>query len=358
MTDRIQDRARGRWRDIMRGVGLTDRQLSGHHAACPLCRDGGGKDRFRFDDKRGDGTWICNRCGAGGGVDFVMKFKGVDFTGAKSEIEKYLGASKVRLPKAQVSSEEATRRAETGWSYTTALDGSDCASHWLANRGIKPKIWPSQIRWSGEVPYRLADQTVSYHPCMVAKCTAPDGATFALHRTHLTPQGYKAKVADVRKFAPGPIPQGGAVRLAAAAEHMGIATGIETSYSCMKLFRLPVWAALNDGLLLKWRPPARTHRITIFGDNDVSYSGQMAAYGLAYHLKQQGFDVVEVRIPDRSGWDWNDVDMADQGLIPAAEMMKERQHENDRTEKIVEHQGSGLRSRGESLGGEIFGIGW
>jgi putative DNA primase/helicase len=39
----------------------------------------GGKDRFRFDDKEGHGTWICTHCGAGDGFSLLMKVMGIDF---------------------------------------------------------------------------------------------------------------------------------------------------------------------------------------------------------------------------------------------------------------------------------------
>lgn len=340
MSERIQDRCRNRWRDILRAVGFSERQLSGHHGACPLCPDGGGKDRFRFDDKRGEGTWICNRCGAGNGVDLVMKFKGVEFIAALHEIERHLGQAKARPARAIVSSEEAVKRAETGWSYTTALDGRDPASSWLRNRGIVPKVWPPHLRWTGSAPYKHKDGSTTRHPAMVAKFSAPDGATYTLHRTYLDEAGYRADLAEIRTFAPGPLPDGGAVRLAGAAETMGVATGIETSLSAMKMFRIPVWATCNDRLMLKWKPPVQARRIVIFGDNDESYGGQMAAYGLAYALRQKGIDVAEVRIPDRAGWDWNDVDMEDQGIVPPGKQ-REPIHEDDACPKF-EYSGDWL----------------
>ena len=42
---------------------------TGKHTSCPAC---GGKDRFRFDDKQGDGTFYCNQCGAGNGFQLIM----------------------------------------------------------------------------------------------------------------------------------------------------------------------------------------------------------------------------------------------------------------------------------------------
>jgi putative DNA primase/helicase len=38
----------------------------------------GGSDRFRCDDKRGEGTWICSQCGAGNGFMLVEQYTGLD----------------------------------------------------------------------------------------------------------------------------------------------------------------------------------------------------------------------------------------------------------------------------------------
>ncbi len=56
----------GRWRDVLSNYGCN--VPSGNkHGSCPVC---GGKDRFRFDDKQGRGTWFCSQCEpqSGGGL--------------------------------------------------------------------------------------------------------------------------------------------------------------------------------------------------------------------------------------------------------------------------------------------------
>lgn len=64
--------ARHRWQDILPQLGIT---VPAHHkhGACPYC---GGKDRFRFDDQQGRGTWFCNHCGAGDGLSLVALVHG------------------------------------------------------------------------------------------------------------------------------------------------------------------------------------------------------------------------------------------------------------------------------------------
>lgn len=62
----------GRWREILENYGA--RLPAGrHHGPCPIC---GGKDRFRFDDKDGLGTWFCNQCGSAGGLKLLSLYIG------------------------------------------------------------------------------------------------------------------------------------------------------------------------------------------------------------------------------------------------------------------------------------------
>ncbi|MEG7474655.1 primase-helicase zinc-binding domain-containing protein [Serratia marcescens] len=49
------------------GIHIT---AGGRAQPCPVC---GGKDRFRFDNLQGRGTWFCNQCGSGDGLNLVEK---------------------------------------------------------------------------------------------------------------------------------------------------------------------------------------------------------------------------------------------------------------------------------------------
>lgn len=51
--------ARGRWPELFNKLGYTLSTTAPHeHIACPMC---GGSDRFRFDNKNGDGSFICSQ---------------------------------------------------------------------------------------------------------------------------------------------------------------------------------------------------------------------------------------------------------------------------------------------------------
>ena len=62
-TERIKSLLRGHWRQALVEVGgFPPNVLDGKHHPCIFC---GGKDRFEFSDKDGDGSIICRNCGKG-----------------------------------------------------------------------------------------------------------------------------------------------------------------------------------------------------------------------------------------------------------------------------------------------------
>ena len=72
--DRVLREFNGSWRQTLENYGCH--LPSGrHHGPCPVC---GGKDRFRFDDKEGRGTWFCSQCDpqSGGGLLLLSRFLG------------------------------------------------------------------------------------------------------------------------------------------------------------------------------------------------------------------------------------------------------------------------------------------
>ncbi|CRL60733.1 DUF927 domain-containing protein [Proteus mirabilis] len=78
--------SQGRWLYILANLGITVPD-NHKHGACPKC---GGKDRFRFDDKNGKGTWFCNQCGHGDGLDLVKLVTGKETKIACQEVNKII----------------------------------------------------------------------------------------------------------------------------------------------------------------------------------------------------------------------------------------------------------------------------
>lgn len=303
MTDH-HDAARGRWASILPQLGVPSDYLTGRHGPCPKC---GGTDRFRFDDQLGKGTYYCSKCGSGTGFDLVMLVNGLSFIDAKKAVLALVESAPVLVRKAshKVTVEDEVKK----WRQSVRLNGYCAASKYLQSRGILLTEWPAVLRIHEDASYWTDDGKKLVMPAMMALYVSPDMSKQNVHYTFLTPDGQKADVPKQKKNGRGPMPKGGAVRLAPSAETMGIAEGIETALSAAQLNGIPVWAALNSGLLVNWQPPPTAKNIIIFGDSDSSYGGQSSAYGLAYRLKTEGYHV-EVRVPDTLDCDWNDMLMS------------------------------------------------
>lgn len=310
-TEPFRSRVVGRWGDVLPQCGIPVKFLNGKNQPCPLC---GGKDRARFSNLEGNGTWICSKCGAGDGISLVMKKNGVDFKGAMAIIEPLIGAA--RVAKAKPARTDKQRRADLNalWKEGRHIAGDSPAGMFLAARtGITE--YPDCLR-SVDSMRCFADGVAIFHPGMIAKVSGPDGKPANVYRTYLTRDGKKAAVDPPRKMMPGPVPPGSAVRLFDHGEHLGVGEGIETCIAASLIHMVPVWATLGTSGLLSWVPPTGVTRVTVFGDNDKGFAGQAAAFALAHRLlalpnRPLDVDVKIPGVPDPSGDDWNDVLMRD-----------------------------------------------
>jgi putative DNA primase/helicase len=290
--------ARGKWKGILLTLEIDAKQLTGKHTACPIC---GGNDRFRFDNKDGAGTWICNQCGAGTGMDLLMKARGWDFRTAAQEVDKVLGNVPSDPPgKPALSVDDSRRLKNQLWKASVAVDEFNPAGWYLSERvpGWKPC---ADLRYVERAPVPHGG---GFSPALLALVRDAAGNPATIHRTFLTAEGRKAAMDNPRAMMPGDLPDSVSVRLAEAGEVLGIAEGIETALAAQAKFDVPCHAALTAGFLAKWQPPEGVSKVIVFGDCDQSFTGQAAAYTLAHRLSRKL--QVEVRIPGQFGTDWAD----------------------------------------------------
>ncbi|WP_298981720.1 toprim domain-containing protein [uncultured Roseibium sp.] len=299
---KIRDLCKNRWPSLLATMGVNKSYLQGQHGPCPICN--AGKDRFRFDNRDGLGTYFCNTCGAGDGFDFLMKFKGWDFAECAKELEKIVGNADISQTRKRVPDQRVRDWMNNLWQGSKAVERSDPVATYLSGRGIRLETYPNSIRFHARCGYRHDGNRTTYHPTMLAKVTAPSGKPTTIHKTYLDSLGRKAQLPKVRMLMPISPEKGSAVRLGPVAETMGIAEGIETALSASLIWGMPVWAALNAGALMQWKPPAEASKIHIFGDFDASNAGQSAANALAHRLWSEGKEF-KIEIPDEPG-DWND----------------------------------------------------
>lgn len=89
-TNSIREAAKGKWRQILAGLGIDVPGSPKQHGPCPAC---GGKDRFRFDDKEDRGTWFCNQCNPrhGDGFALIQNVFSCDFHHALTNVAREIG---------------------------------------------------------------------------------------------------------------------------------------------------------------------------------------------------------------------------------------------------------------------------
>lgn len=83
----VKARATGMWADTIFPRFNIDVRFK-KKTPCPAC---GGSDRFRYDDKNGNGDYICQQCGAGDGISLIQKVTGLTFPEALSEVAAIVG---------------------------------------------------------------------------------------------------------------------------------------------------------------------------------------------------------------------------------------------------------------------------
>lgn len=296
--------AKGKWRGIMMALGMPESFLQNKGGPCPLC---GGTDRFRWDNKGGEGTYICNQCGSGKGMKLAENYTGIPFPEIATKIDGILGNIKPDAPSKPTMTDNDIRQAILGvWKSSKSVEPGDLVHRYLATRHLEELIYPKALRFVEN----LRDGEGGIRPCMIAMVGRYGEPKFdTMHRTFLRPDGLgKAEMENPRKLMPGPVPDGASVMLSEWTESgpLGIAEGIETAMAASAIFNIPVWAAISSSMMKKWLPPCGCEEIVIFGDNDRKFGGQSAAYHLAHQLALKNLPVGQVLIPDIPGEDWAD----------------------------------------------------
>jgi putative DNA primase/helicase len=314
MSGETIERARYRWREILPRLGIETRFLKNKNGPCPLCV---GKDRYRFDDKDGSGSYYRNNrseCGPGYGVTMLMKKHGWSFATACAEIDKIIDTATPRREPSAAAVKvpgDNTRQAKRIRRALADADDPDIVRVYLTRRGLS--VSSPVLRGDRDCAYYEEDEDsnriklVGHFPAVLAPILGPDGKLQSAHRI------YDANVNSRKKMMP-PIDtiKGGAVRLFDPTDKLGVGEGVETMLAVNELFDLPTWATLAAGNLECFTPPAGIRELHVFSDNDENFVGQCAAYTLARNVMRKsnrtGTEIrISVHIPDRPGTDWLDV---------------------------------------------------
>ena len=304
MKQKTVDAARGKWVGVLKHFGIDESYLKNIHGPCPTC---GGVDRFRFDDKDGNGTSFCNQCGARTGMQLLMDSTGWSFQEAAAKVDEIAGPINKSEVKSKADPAIVINRV------TVALRNPGAAvESYLAGRGLK---LPTTGIYQARLAYWECGKNLGDYDCMVAPIVDSKGSLESHHITYLA-RGMKANVPSPRKIlTPLNTIKGCAVRLYGSdLGHIGIAEGIETALAVSMKTPIRCWSAMNAGNLMEFRPPEGVRKVTVFGDWDESLTGQAAAYELARRLKVQGIEV-SVKFPRDGLNDFADEIMLDMETV-------------------------------------------
>lgn len=334
----VAQAARGRWPDLLPALGVPAAALSRRHGPCPGC---GGRDRFRFDDRRGAGDWYCGGAGhpaSGDGFDLLRHVHGWTSAQAMGAVADLLGLGAVPAPAlarplprparairpaAETANEAGNLRRLRRLTRESAL--LDLRKHAPAHayfeaRGLTALANdpPAALRYHPALAYWTEDaegrpvQSGAW-PALLALVSGPDGRPVAWHRTWLAQDGRgKAPVAAPRKLCPPIRPdalRGAAVRLYPPAARLALAEGLETALALrLALPDWPVWSCITAGGLAGVVLPPCVREVLVGADFDRA--GIDAAEALARRLADEG-RTVRIALPDAPGWDFADVLLAD-----------------------------------------------
>lgn len=313
MSDPVE-RARGRWKEILIAAGIDSKFLVDRHGPCPVC---GGKDRFRWDNKHGEGGSFCNQCRASNGILLLRRFMRCDHHTALKFVEDFVGKDTNRPAYKPVPNQP--RDASPAITRLLAESTSpEVVAAYLQRRGLS--VTSDVLHGHPRCPYFVEEEdkrgnskyrVLGHFPTVVAPIVNGDGALIGVQRVYDAPVQERKKVLGELK--------GGVVRLGMPDDELAVCEGWETGLAVCELFGLPVWAALSAKNMEAFEPPAGIVRLHIYGDNDASGEGQAAAFNLAVRINRRnrqqhtGADPVKVCLPPEVGLDW--LDMLTQGRL-------------------------------------------
>jgi len=174
----------------------------------------------------------------------------------------------------------------------------------LWNNSVPPHGTPAQV-YLERRSITIMPPSLRFHRgtcAMLAGFKRPDGKLVGVQSTFITTDGEKVTGRPPRlTYAEM---RDGAVRLAAAAEVMGLAEGTETGLSAMAMSGVPVWVSLGGKRLHDVFLPELVREVHIFGDN--GQPGHDAAQRTADVHMRAGRQV-KLRFPPDGISDFNDL---------------------------------------------------
>ncbi|WP_373998699.1 toprim domain-containing protein [Bdellovibrio bacteriovorus] len=312
----VKNKANGHWLGVLSKNGIPAHFLTNKNGPCPFC---GGKNRWRWDNKDGNGSGYCHQCDARGD-GFKILGKWLDLSSRKDfpKLLRIVAESLVGIdcfgfgntaiyPASKGKSIESVKKF---WAESQAIYESSPAAIYLASRGLMNPGEIEGLRWHPNMPFYHDNKYVGRFPALVSKISDFNKNITGIHRIYLTEEGEKLTLGEPKKIL-GSV-AGGAIRFDEPKEILHIAEGVETSLAIREVVKEPTWSAISATNLRRVAVPDKVVTVVIWADLDANLVGEMAAAELARRLCHEG-KTVFVKVPepipqsDLKKADWLDV---------------------------------------------------
>lgn len=322
------------WYSVLPRLGVDPEHIANPRRLGPCPIEGGGKTRFRFDNKGGRGTWICNHCGAGDGVRLVALVHGTDDAAAVRLIREAIGSPaqhrsflRKEPARADVKSPQEIEKARA--SLKRAWEKANPIKETIAHQYLMMRIKNLRLDWLAPsfrfnpALFHFDEGTAkkSTLPCLLSRVVdaSSPSQVVTLHRTYLSSHGSKALVSpdQVKKLMPATVEKikGESIKLNTSMSNIVIVTeGIESGLAWVMACRnrYQVYAAINCNNMAHFKWPVGTRFLLIASDHDPinPKTGLRPGPHNALLLKQRAQDAsikAVVKIPPVQGVDWDDL---------------------------------------------------
>lgn len=288
--DRVLREYNGAWRQTLEGYGCK-LPNGRHHGPCPVC---GGKDRFRFDDKDGRGTWFCSQCDpqSGGGLLLLSRYLGKPtIEVAKELIGQDMPRTVAPVRKHSATDEqmrdEMRKRAKRGAEIL--MEHSQKASHpYMDGKGLYGEWLVNNQIMMG------ADQEKIEPGALLLVPAYKDGELVNIQK--ITVEGKKRPIY-------GGDMSGVCHIISGTGKIVAITEGFATGVTVNRMTNATTYVAFNTGNLMAITAQARAENpgsnVVIFADNDDHGSG------LKYAEEASVPANAKIALPPEVG-DWDD----------------------------------------------------
>ncbi len=294
-VDIAHDQFHGQWATVLGNYGC---QLpSGRkHGPCPVC---GGKDRFRFDDKNGRGTWFCSQCepNSGGGLLLLSRYIGKSVMDTAKELTgdiklKTIPKKKVHIVNHNEVREAGIEQAKKGAALLMA--SSMMSEHqYMNDKGFSDQ-WPV----NGEAIYSKDG--------IIAK---GDLLLVPVYKNNLLVNVQKITKDGVKRPLFGGDMQSVNHVIDGKIKNIAVVEGYATGITINKLTGFKTYVAFNTGNLESAVRQVKTEypdaNIIVFGDHDEIDPAHNRRPGEYYANKAADPFAAKVALPPELG-DWDD----------------------------------------------------